>query len=130
MCLQPAERDLATPEGIKKYRKSFKEQCGVTIVHPGLVGQQLPPTTFPYGVPTQKSEGANSILRAGYKEGVGSFVQDLQERDKYDSLKREPLARTIDRQYRFPEQTNKEEFRFGLATETNKWGVKDTIYSA
>jgi hypothetical protein len=32
MCLQPAERDLATPEGIKKYRKSFKEQCGVTIV--------------------------------------------------------------------------------------------------
>lgn len=32
MCLQPAERDLSTPEGIKKYRKSFKEQCGVTIV--------------------------------------------------------------------------------------------------
>lgn len=52
MCLQPAERDLATPEGIKKYRKSFKEQCGVTIVHPGLVGQPLPPTAFPYGVPT------------------------------------------------------------------------------
>jgi hypothetical protein len=32
MCLQPAERDIGTPEHIKKYRKSFKEQHGVTIV--------------------------------------------------------------------------------------------------
>ena len=32
MCLQPAERGIGTPEHIKKYRKSFKEQHGVTIV--------------------------------------------------------------------------------------------------
>lgn len=32
LCLQPTERNVQTPEEISKYRKSFKEQFGVTIV--------------------------------------------------------------------------------------------------
>ena len=28
-----------------------------------------------------------------------------------------------------PGETNKEEFKFGLATENNRWGAKETIYS-
>lgn len=32
ICLQPPERNIQTPDEISKYRKSFKEQCGVTIV--------------------------------------------------------------------------------------------------
>lgn len=33
ICLQPQNRGIETPEHIKKYRKSFKEQHGVTIVN-------------------------------------------------------------------------------------------------
>lgn len=49
MCLQPPERNINTPEEIYKYRKSYKQQHGVTIVlnfiikqHYGVVGDPLP----------------------------------------------------------------------------------------
>jgi hypothetical protein len=39
------------------------------------------------------------------------------------------LAKTINRNYNFPEQTKNQDFKFGLPTEESRWGVKDTIYS-
>jgi hypothetical protein len=67
-------------------------------------------------------------MRAGHEEGVGDFVKQLKE-TKYDSLKREPLARTIDRSYILPPQAQSADFKYGVPTEQNKYGVKDTIYS-
>lgn len=43
---------------------------------------------------------------------------------------REPLGHTIDRKYKMPNETNQENFKYGLATEKNKYDVKETIYSA
>ncbi len=67
-------------------------------------------------------------MKVGHEEGVGDFVKQLKE-SKYDSLKREPLAKTIDRGYVLPSQAQSQDFRYGVPTELNKYGVKDTIYS-
>ena len=97
--------------------------------HYGLVGAPQPNQAHVYGVVTEKSEGAGKIIRAGEKDRIGNYINEIKE-SKYDSLKREPLAKTITRNYNYPEQAKQEEFKFGLPTEDNKWGAKETIYSA
>ena len=116
MCLQPAERKVSTPEQIHKYRKSFKEQCGVTINHYGVANDPKPSKEHTYGVATEKSEGAGRIMKAGNKEGVNDFINNLKE-SKYDSLKRylcphtvnpspNPLLATITSQARQPSSSS------------------------
>jgi len=58
-------------------------------------------------VVTEKSEGAGRIIRAGEKERIGNYINEIKE-SKYDSLKREPLAKTINRNYNFPESVKQE----------------------
>lgn len=48
---------------------------------------------------------------------------------KMEIKSREPLARTIDRNYKLPEQATSQNFKYGLPTEKNKYDVKETIYS-
>ena len=67
-------------------------------------------------------------MRAGHEEGVGDFVKQLKE-IKYHSLKREPLAKPIDRGYILPPEAQNADFNYGVPTELNKYGVKETIYS-
>jgi len=47
----------------------------------------LPAKEFTYGVVTEKSERAHNIMRAGEKERIGNFINELKE-GKYESLKR------------------------------------------
>lgn len=73
----------------------------MTISHYGVVGDAKPPQQFTYGVATEKSEGAERILKAGNKEGVNDFVNNLHEA-KYQSLKRYPPAK---QESRWPRQS-------------------------
>ena len=43
--------------------------CTTNIIknHYGLVGAPLPSKEFSYGVPTEKSEGSQNVLKAGHK---------------------------------------------------------------
>lgn len=45
-------------------------------------------------------------MKATYRPGVNGYVNEIQE-SKYASLKREPLAKTIDRKYNMPSETSK-----------------------
>ena len=76
--MQPADRGITTPDGIKPYRKSYKEQAGVTIFHYGHVNDPLPDQRFTYGIPTEKSEGVNNIIKAGSRDGVVGYVYDIK----------------------------------------------------
>jgi hypothetical protein len=42
--------------------------------HYGVVDDPLPAKEFTYGVPTEKSEGAQNIIRAGQKDRVGNYI--------------------------------------------------------
>lgn len=41
-CVKPLDQAPPTPDHIKKYRKSYKEQPGVSILHYGVVNDPVP----------------------------------------------------------------------------------------
>lgn len=63
-CINPTYEAPSTPEAIKKYRKSYKQQPGQTIVqnfmiskiHHGLYDVPKPQGNFVYGAQTDFSE--------------------------------------------------------------------------
>jgi len=60
----PVER-VQTPESIRKYRKSFRNEPGMRIVHPGLIeyAENLDRNSA-FGKITQGSESVDHVLKA------------------------------------------------------------------
>ena len=47
-------------------------------MHYGHVHDPLPDQKFTYGIPTEKSEGVNNIMKASYRPGVNGYVNEIQ----------------------------------------------------
>ena len=55
--------------------------------------------------------------------GVGYFINEIKE-NKYSRLQREPLGKSIIRNYEFPEKVKEDSFKFGVPTS----GCKLNLY--
>jgi len=128
-CVKPEPSDRpATPEHIKKYRKSFKNAAGQTITHYGKVDDTLPEPTFTYGLGTAGSDHVPQVLTDKQLEGVKGYMRDLRE-EKYAKNIKEPLGKTVDRNYNWPQQTQQGNFQFGVPTRGSE-SAKDVMYNA
>jgi len=127
-CVKPAPRDgPGTPEHIKRYRKSYKNAAGATITHYGKVYDPLPPQSFTYGVGTASSEHVPQALTDKGMNGINGYMRELKEQ-KYARNQNEPLGQTVNRNYKWPEQSKKEDFRFGIASKGSE-SAKDVMYT-
>ena len=109
-----------TPEHIKKYRKSIREQPGLKQVHYGRYDDPKVYEEYTHGNKTLTSEHVPECIKGNNLSGVGYFLNSIKE-DKYARSQREPLGKSIIRNYNFPEKVKEEEFKFGVPSSRGKY---------
>lgn len=68
-----------------------------------------------HGVKTSESDHVNQCIIGSNLSGINHFINNIHE-NKYARNQREPLGKSIIRNYKFPEKISEEEFRFGVPT--------------
>lgn len=105
----------STPEHIKKYRKSIREMPGVKQLHPGIFNDPKDYEDLIHGVKTQDSEHVDQCIKGSKLSGIKFFENEIKE-SKYARNNREPLGKSIIRNYEFPEKVREDNFKFGIPT--------------
>ena len=115
-----------TPDNIKKYRDSLRQRVGVRQLHPGIYDDPRDYENLVHGVTTKSSDHVEDLIKGPNLDGNKYFMNQLAE-SRYASSKREPLGKSIVRNYEFPDTVKKEGFKFGLPT-TGIINAKDLLY--
>lgn len=103
-----------TPEHIKKYRQSYKQQPGIRVQHFGLKEdhENLDKNNI-YGKASYASDHVSTVIKAQNMNGLADRFNDISE-SRYATKKREPLGKGFTRQYDWPEHlTNEKQHCFG-----------------
>ena len=116
-----------TPDNIKKFRDSTRQRVGVKQLHPGIFDDPKDYEDMVHGIKTKNSDHVPDCIKGSNIDGNKFFMNKLAE-SHYASSKREPLGKSIVRNYIFPEQVKENNFRFGIPT-TGFFNAKELIYS-
>ena len=116
-----------TPDNIKKYRDSTRQRVGVKQLHPGIYDDPKDHEDLVHGVKTKHSDHVPDCIKGANIDGNKFFMNQLAE-SHYASSKREPLGKSIVRNYKFPEAVKENNFRFGIPT-TGFFNAKELIYN-
>ncbi|KAM3131622.1 hypothetical protein pb186bvf_016286 [Paramecium bursaria] len=126
-CIQPEPIIVPeTPDHIKKYRKSYKQQHGVSILHPGLVDAPKPVGNYVYGKKTDPSDKTSDIFKP-QNEGIKELVLEINEQ-KYASRQKEPLGIVPSRNYNWPNETQSDGFAFGQKIPPSEYTAKEVVF--
>lgn len=68
-----------------------------------------------HGVKTLGSDHVNDCIKGNNLSGVNYFINNIHEQ-KYARNQREPLGKSIMRNYEFPEKVKEDNFKFGVPT--------------
>ena len=115
-----------TPENILKYRNSLRQRVGVKQLHPGIYNDPKDYESIRHGITTKSSDHVPDVIKGLNLNGNNAFMNQLSE-SRYASNKREPLGKSIVRNYKFPEVVKSEDFKFGIPT-TGFSSAKDLIF--
>ena len=115
-----------TPDNIKKYRDSLRQRVGVKQIHPGIYDDPRDYENLVHGLSTKSSDHVEDLIKGSNMDGNKYFMNQLAE-SHYASAKREPLGKSIVRNYQFPESVKKDGFKFGIPT-SGFMNAKDLIY--
>ena len=116
-----------TPEEIKKYRDSTRQRVGVKQLHPGIYDDDKFYEELTHGMKSKPSDHVPDCIKGANIDGNKFFMNQLAE-SHYASSKREPLGKSLVRDYQFPEEVKDEKFRFGVPTK-GILNAKDLIYN-
>jgi hypothetical protein len=114
------------PDNIKKYRDSLRQRVGVKQIHPGIYDDPKDYEDLVHGLSTKSSDHVEDLIKGLNMDGNKYFMNTLAE-SRYASSKREPLGKSIVRNYEFPDTVKKDGFRFGIPTKGYS-NTKDLIY--
>lgn len=134
ICMQPdkalAGQRAPTPEHIKKYRQSTRQEPGVRLVHHGLRDDlENLDQNRAYGRQSHPSDHVDVVIKAQNICGLADKFNDIKEA-KYASHQREPLGRPASRGYAWPQQVQTEkDFRFGVQSKPSE-SAKDLLFPA
>ena len=115
-----------TPENILKYRNSLRQRVGVKQLHPGIYNDPKDYELLRHGITTKSSDHVPDVIKGLNLNGNNAFINQLSE-SGYASNKREPLGKSIVRNYKFPEVVKSADFKFGIPT-TGFSSAKDLIF--
>jgi hypothetical protein len=68
-----------------------------------------------HGMKTLDSDHVNNCIKGSNLPGIKNFINNIQE-NKYARNNREPLGKSLMRNYNFPEKTTQDNFKFGIPT--------------
>ena len=115
-----------TPDNIKKYRDSLRQRVSVKQIHPGLYDDPRDYESLRHGITSKSSDHVPDVIKGLNLDGNKEFMNDLSE-SRYASNKREPLGKSIVRNYQFPEVVKSNDFKFGVPT-SGFLSAKNLIY--
>ena len=116
-----------TPAKLVKYRNTIREIPGRRQLHRGIFDDPKDYEQLVHGVKTKWGDHVPDCIKGTNLNGTKYLMNNLQEA-KYASTWREPLGKSIIRNYKFPEEVKKEGFKFGIPT-TGFYNAKDVIYN-
>lgn len=117
-CIHPdlieSNKRESTPEHIKKYRQSYRNQPGLRVQHFGLKEDaENIDKNAAYGRTTIASDSVQVVIKAQNLNGMADKFNDIME-GKYASNVTEPLGRPMSRNYNWPKTIpDSREFEFG-----------------
>ncbi|OQR95407.1 hypothetical protein THRCLA_07905 [Thraustotheca clavata] len=96
-CLSFDTRPI-TPEGVRKYRKSYFAEPGTRIVHSGLIDDMKHiDTTKKYGITTRNSDHVDIDIMPARIPSDHALITQAKLEAVYQSTKREPLGKSYTR---------------------------------
>ena len=116
-----------TPDHIKKYRDSTHQRIGVKQLHPGIYDDPKFYEDLTHGMKSKPSDHVPDCIKGANIDGNKFFMNQLAE-SHYASKKREPLGKSLQRDYIFPEEVKNANFKFGVPTK-GLMNAKELIYS-
>ena len=117
-----------TPDNIKKYRDSTHQRIGVKQLHPGIYDDPKFYEELTHGMKSKSSDHVPDCIKGANIDGNKFFMNQLAE-SHYASNKREPLGKSLIRNYKYPEEIkNNNNFRFGIPTK-GIINAKELIYN-
>ena len=116
-----------TPDNIKKYRDSTRQRVGVKQLHPGIYDDPKDYENLVHGMKSKESDHVPDCIKGANIDGNKFFMNQLAE-SHYASAKREPLGKSLQRDYQFPEEVKQPGFRFGVPT-VGIVNAKELIYN-
>ena len=116
----------STPDKIKKYRDSLRQRVGVRQLHPGIYDDPRDYESLRHGITSKSSDHVPDLIKGLNLNGNNNFINELLE-SRYASNKREPLGKSIVRNYKFPEVVKSADFKFGIPTK-GVYSAKNLIY--
>lgn len=118
-----------TPEHIRKYRKSNVNEPGKIQKHWGMADDQPKmDQSHSFGKVAVDSEHVDQILKAQNLEGLADKFNDIKE-GQYASNKREPLGKSFNRNYNWPDKISSSGHSFGVPT-VGVDNAKEMLYPA
>ena len=114
------------PVAAKKYRDSLRQRVGVKQLHYGIYDDPRYYESIRHGITTKSSDHVPDVIKGLNLDGNNAFMNELAE-SHYASNKREPLGKSIVRNYKFPEVVKSADFKFGIPT-SGFLNAKNLIY--
>eukprot|EP00499_Haloplacidia_sp_CaronLabIsolate_P012625 CAMPEP_0196784476 /NCGR_PEP_ID=MMETSP1104-20130614/17048_1 /TAXON_ID=33652 /ORGANISM="Cafeteria sp., Strain Caron Lab Isolate" /LENGTH=122 /DNA_ID=CAMNT_0042154761 /DNA_START=18 /DNA_END=383 /DNA_ORIENTATION=+ len=114
-----------TPRHIRKWRKSYYDEPGKRVVHPGRIEDeerkaqeraQLPKGKQFFGSGTAKSEHVADVLAHGPQTSMQDYLHARKEA-LYRSNKLEPLGKSMSHGHHLPDHMKRADFRFGVQSD-------------
>jgi hypothetical protein len=84
-------------------------------LHYGIYNDPKDHENYIHGVKTLESDHVTDCIKGNNLNGVNYFLNEIKE-NKYARLQREPLGKSIIRNYEFPEKVKEDTFRYGAPT--------------
>ena len=117
----------STPDNLKKYRQNLARSVGKKQLHYGIYDDNHDYENLVHGKKLPESDHVYQLIKGPNNDGIKNFINSIDE-SNYASNKREPLGKSIVRNYKFPDEVKSQNFRFGVPT-NNENSVKDLIYN-
>ena len=117
----------STPQKLRKYRQNLTRSVGIKQLHYGIFDDNHDYENLVHGKKLPESDHVYQLIKNPNNDGTKSFINAVNE-SNYASNKREPLGKSIVRNYKFPDEVKNPNFRFGIPTKDDN-STKDLIYN-
>jgi hypothetical protein len=98
-----------------KFSKALREIPGKKQPHYGVYYDPKDYEEYTHGQKSAFSDHTQDCIYGTNLNGVKYYMNEMKEK-QYQRTKKEPLGKTMQRDYKFPDQVKNEEFKFCIPT--------------
>ena len=107
------------PDNQYKFSKTLREIPGQKQLHYGIYNDPRDHENLIHGQKTANSYHTSDCIYGTNLSGVKYFMNEMKEK-QYVKSQKEPLGKTMQRNYLFPQEVKSNAFKFGVPTQGSK----------